>query len=412
MENHPCFNPSAATLHSRIHLPVAPACNIQCRFCNRRYDCAGELRPGVTSAVLSPKQALHYLKEALVELGPVAVVGIAGPGDAFTEPCFTLETLDLVRTYYPEIALCVATNGLNISPYAASLAAVGVRHVSVTVNAVDPAIGAQIVSWVRFQRRAFRGVEGAALLWEKQQQGIRALCENGITVKVNSIVIPGINDHHITDIAKAVTAIGANVFNPIAFIPVEGSELAQNEAPDHEIMQKVRWEASRHCTVVRHCTRCRADAAGLLGKTNTPAIDETLRRIAAGPLDPTQDRPNIAVASREGLLVNEHLGKADYFFIYEKTDTGLNCIEQRAAPRIGQGLDRWRNIAGVLGDCRALIVNQAGEPPIAALYEEGIKVIVTEGLVEDALDAVFSGRTCAPVMAKRPCDGQRSSGGC
>jgi nitrogen fixation protein NifB len=66
----------------------------------------------------------------------------------------------------------------------------------------------------------------------------------------------------------------------------------------------------------------------------------------------------------------------------------------------------------VLGDCRALIVNQAGEPPIAALYEEGIKVIVTEGLVEDALDAVFSGRTCAPVMAKRPCDGQRSSGGC
>jgi len=79
MENHPCFNPSAATLHSRIHLPVAPACNIQCRFCNRRYDCAGELRPGVTSAVLSPKQALHYLKEALVELGPVAVVALPGP---------------------------------------------------------------------------------------------------------------------------------------------------------------------------------------------------------------------------------------------------------------------------------------------------------------------------------------------
>jgi nitrogen fixation protein NifB len=412
MENHPCFNPAAATLHGRIHLPVAPGCNIQCKFCNRRYDCALELRPGVTSAVLSPKQALHYLREALVELGPVAVVGIAGPGDAFAEPDFTLETLDLVRTHYPEIALCVATNGLNVAPYAAALSAIGVRHVSVTVNATNPTIGAKIVSWVRFGRKVYRGEEGATLLWEQQIKGIQALHENGITIKVNSIVIPGINDNHIVDIAKAVTAIGANVVNPIAFIHVEGSDLADHAAPDHEIMQKVRWEASRHATVVRHCTRCRADAAGLLGKANSPMIDETLRRIAAGPLDPSQDRPNIAVASREGLLVNEHLGKADYFFIYEKTDAGLNCVEQRAVPRAGIGLDRWRNIAGVLGDCRALIVNQAGEPPIAALFEEGIKVIVTEGLVEEALEAAFSGRTCAPVIAKRACDGQRGGGGC
>ena len=286
MENHPCFNPSAATLHGRIHLPVAPGCNIQCKFCNRRYDCAGELRPGVTSAVLSPKQALHYLKEALSEPGPVAVVGIAGPGDAFAEPDFTLETFDLVHTHYPEIALCAATNGLNVAPYAPALAAIGVRHVSMTVNATLPAIGAQIVIWVRFQRNVYRGEEAAMLLWERQQQGIRALSENGIAIKVNSIVIPGINDGHIADIAKAVTAIGANVFNPIAFIPVEGSELAGHAAPDHEVMQKVRWEASRNATVVRHCTRCRADAAGLLGKANSPMIDETLRRIAAGPLEP------------------------------------------------------------------------------------------------------------------------------
>lgn len=53
---HPCFQESCHGKYGRIHLPVAPACNIQCAYCDRRYDCANESRPGVTSEVISPEK--------------------------------------------------------------------------------------------------------------------------------------------------------------------------------------------------------------------------------------------------------------------------------------------------------------------------------------------------------------------
>ncbi|MGA3007680.1 MAG: nitrogen fixation protein NifB, partial [Opitutaceae bacterium] len=31
---HPCFNKASHHAHGRIHLPVAPRCNLQCNFCN------------------------------------------------------------------------------------------------------------------------------------------------------------------------------------------------------------------------------------------------------------------------------------------------------------------------------------------------------------------------------------------
>ena len=32
---HPCYSAEAHTKYARMHLPVAPACNIQCNYCNR-----------------------------------------------------------------------------------------------------------------------------------------------------------------------------------------------------------------------------------------------------------------------------------------------------------------------------------------------------------------------------------------
>ena len=57
LTQHPCFNHAARKTAARIHLPVAPRCNVQCNFCDRKFDCLNESRPGVTSAVLTPQQA-------------------------------------------------------------------------------------------------------------------------------------------------------------------------------------------------------------------------------------------------------------------------------------------------------------------------------------------------------------------
>jgi len=79
--NHPCYSENAGN-YARMHIPVAPACNISCNYCNRKYDCLHETRPGVTSEVLSPQEAFDKYKEVKEKVENLSVIGIAGPGDA------------------------------------------------------------------------------------------------------------------------------------------------------------------------------------------------------------------------------------------------------------------------------------------------------------------------------------------
>ena len=101
LSKHPCFNDAARHTFGRIHLPVAPKCNIQCNFCDRRFNCVNESRPGVTCSVLTPRQALVYLRRAVERDPRMSVVGIAGPGDPFANADETMETLRLVREHFP-----------------------------------------------------------------------------------------------------------------------------------------------------------------------------------------------------------------------------------------------------------------------------------------------------------------------
>ena len=202
LENHPCFNDKVRHLYGRVHLPVAPRCNIQCNFCNRKYDCVNESRPGVASGILSPGQAMEYLEQVLEIKDNISVVGIAGPGDAFANPEQSIETLRLVREKYPDMLLCVATNGLNLAPHAGRLADLKVSHVSVTVNAVDTEVGKRIYSWARPEKRVLRAEKAAEILLERQLEGIRALKEKGVAVKINTIILPGINDERIEEVAR------------------------------------------------------------------------------------------------------------------------------------------------------------------------------------------------------------------
>lgn len=390
LSNHPCFNVDVAPRSGRIHLPVAPGCNVQCNFCDRRYDCVNESRPGVTSAVLSPQQALYYLTRMYERDSRLSVVGIAGPGDAFAQPDATLETLRLVREQFPQVLLCVATNGLNAPPHVAELAALAATHLTVTINAVDPEIGAQVYAWVRDGKKIHRGTAGAALLLERQMETIRLCKQHELIVKINSIVIPGINDEHIVEIARTASECGADLFNAIGLCPVPGTPLANVREPHRDRVEAIREAARQYMPQMSHCTRCRADAAGCLGDRLPGGALRLLRETAAGPLDPSQDRPYVAVASMEGLLVNEHLGRAKHLWIFGPGETGYKLIETRQTPP-GGGETRWRQLAGVLRDCRAVLASSAGDKPIQALGAAGIRVGIVEGVIERVLETVYQG---------------------
>ena len=177
--SHPCFSAGARHKVGRIHLPVAPKCNMQCNYCNRDFECLNESRPGVSSTVLSPQQAVAYLDAVLERINDVQVVGIAGPGDPFANACETIETMRLVRDKYPDMTLCLATNGLEVGGYVDDIARLYVSHVTLTVNAIDPEIGSAIYAWARFNKKVYRGIDAARVICAQQSRAIELLKERG-----------------------------------------------------------------------------------------------------------------------------------------------------------------------------------------------------------------------------------------
>jgi nitrogen fixation protein NifB len=400
LTQHPCFNDSVRHQTGRIHLPVAPQCNIQCNFCDRQYDCVNESRPGVTSAVLTPVQAMRYLGLALDKAPFLRVVGIAGPGDPFAQPETTLETLRMVREKYPEMLLCVATNGLNAEPYAADLARLQVSHVTVTVNAVDPEIGAKIYAWVRDGRSIYRGVDAAQLLLERQRRTIMALKAAGVTIKINTVVIPGINDQHVQEVAKEMRDLGVDIMNCIPVYPVSNTPFEHIQSYSAEDTKQLRQQVSEFIPQMNHCTRCRADAVGLLGSPESAELTNIMRACASGQIDANPERPYVAVASMEGILVNQHLGEAERLWIFELGNGNSRLIDRRGTPEPGGGNGRWRELAESIRDCHTLLVSGIGRAPRWVLEQAGLNVIEMTGLISSGLESIERTGTVPASMKK------------
>lgn len=391
IKNHPCFNEEAKGVCGRIHLPVAPGCNIKCNYCNRKYDCVNESRPGVASAVLSPVQASAYLNRVAAKAPSITVVGIAGPGDPFANAGETLETMRLIRENHPEMLLCVSTNGLGLPAYIDQIAALGVTHVTVTVNAVDPEIGEKIYAWVKDGKIIYRGRRGAELLLERQLEAIRGLKGKGIMVKVNTIVIPDVNEDHVNAVAEKMAELGVDALNVMAMVPNAGTPFGDLPEPGPTQMAELREKAEKHLPQIRHCKRCRADAVGLLGEDRCKEFKKDLDECAVKiPLE-TQGKPYVAVATMEGALVNQHLGEARRFQIWGQNETGFKLIEEREAPPKGDGVERWRALAKTLEDCRAVLVSGFGDIPAAVMTSEKVLPIEMSGFIDMGLKAVFSG---------------------
>lgn len=418
LSRHPCFNPSAQGSCGRIHLPVAAHCNIKCNYCNRKYDCVNESRPGVTSAVLSPLQAVRYTEKVLAAEPRITVAGIAGPGDPFANPVETMETLRFIRREFPHLLLCLSTNGLGLADHLDELKELQVSHVTITVNAVDPAIGRKITSWVREKKVIYRGLQGAQLLLERQLSAIEGLKRRGMTVKVNTIVIPGVNDHHVEEVARRMAELGVDVLNCMPMFPNSDTPFEDIGEPDAQMMEEIREKAGRHIHQMKHCQRCRADAVGLLHEDRSDEFRNCLSACSQTSSFTTDRKPYVAVASVEGVLVNLHLGEAASFEIWEENSAGgFRRIQERPAPEPGTGDERWLALAWILHDCRAVLVNGVGEKPRKILEKCGVQPVEMNGFISFGLEAIYRGGNLSVLKGRhrgcsRSCGGQGDGAGC
>ena len=190
--------------------------------------------------------------------------GIAGPGDAFSIPELTLKTFELIRTKNPEIALCISTNGLNIIDYISQLADLKVGYVTITMNSLDPVTGASIYKWINVDGTLLKGVTASEILINRQLEAISILKRRSFTVKVNAVVIPGINEDHLIFLAKKMGQLSVDLMNFIPLIPVKGTNMENVQPPGKDTMHRLRKTAGTFVPQMHHCTGCRSDATGLL----------------------------------------------------------------------------------------------------------------------------------------------------
>ncbi len=386
-KNHPCFNGCGGKT-ARMHLPVAPKCNIQCNYCVRKFDCPNESRPGVTTKVLTPMEAFEKYKEVKSKVENLTVVGIAGPGDALANFDETKKVLELIREYDKDVTFCLSTNGLMLPKYAQELVDLGVSHVTVTMNAVDIKIGAKIYKHINYEGQKFTGESAAAILLSNQLSGLRMLVSQGIICKVNIVTLKGVNDHHIKDVVKTAKEIGCFVTNIMPFIKVEGSVFENLDVPSNKEILKLRNECSEIMNQMYHCKQCRADAIGTLD--NDRSLEFSGKNKEKAPEN--DNEYTFAVASKSGINVDSHFGQVNEFYIYNYKKGEAVYKTKRKIKQYCQGSeecdgkkDKITTILDEIDDCNGVIVMRIGEEPKRKLKESGKKVFVTYNKIEDAV---------------------------
>lgn len=395
-DRHPCYSADAHQRFARMHLPVAPRCNIGCNYCNRKYDCVNESRPGVTSEVLSPEGARDKFLWVKSKLDNLSVVGIAGPGDALANWPETRKALELIRREDPDVVFCLSTNGLMLPTHAAELVELGVHHVTVTMNCLDPEVGAKLYKFVHYQGVTYEGREGAEILMNNQLAGIEYLTKHGVLVKINIVMVKGINDQEIPKVAKKAKELGAFITNIMPLIPAPGSAFENFPQTSTRELNDMRNLCQLDIQQMRHCKQCRADAIGLLDND----ISHEFRAKAASPEPAPVAAPatepaaayRIAVASKYGKLVDLHFGHASEFLIYESDGKEHRLLEKRSSEKYCHGSDECGDeqrqkeaVLETLKDCDAVLTMRIGYQAQQRLQKHNIMSVEYCYTVEEGL---------------------------
>ncbi|MBB3266417.1 nitrogen fixation protein NifB [Azospirillum sp. OGB3] len=419
VKNHPCYSEEAHHYFARMHVAVAPACNIQCNYCNRKYDCSNESRPGVVSEKLTPDQALRKIMAVAKEIPQLSVIGIAGPGDSLAAGGRnTFKTFEMLAKKAPDLKLCLSTNGLALPDHVDTIANYNIDHVTITINMVDPEVGQHIYPWIFHDHKRWTGLDAAKILHERQMLGLEMLTSRGILVKVNSVMIPGINDEHLMDVNKAVKSRGAFLHNimPLISDPAHGTHfgLTGQRGPTAQELKVLQDQCEGGAKLMRHCRQCRADAVGLLGEDR--GSEFTIDRIdAMGEVEYDQEAARtyrehvegeragrhaakaaaqadvagtvgtdvqpilIAVATKGGERINEHFGHAKEFQIYEVGPKGAKFVGHRRVDQYCEGgsgdEDALGGVLSAINDCTAVFVAKIGGCPSQNLKDAGIEPV-------------------------------------
>ncbi len=155
----------------------------------------------------------------------------------------------------------ISTNGLALEDRLPQILEVGIRALTVTVNAPGSDIGKHIYSWVRYRGRIYQGQEAGQVLLASQLCGIKKALDVGLSLKVNTVLIPEVNDRHMVELALRLRETGVRLMNIMPLIP--SGKMKNHRAPTCDELRETRRDCEKIVPQFYRCKQCRADVVYL-----------------------------------------------------------------------------------------------------------------------------------------------------
>ncbi|BBD68049.1 molybdenum cofactor biosynthesis protein A [Nostoc commune NIES-4072] len=167
-----------------LRISLIDRCNFRCQYCMPE---GVELDYILKQQMLTDEELLTLIKEVFIPVGFKQFRLTGG------EPLLRPRVVDLVSAIasLPQTQdISMTTNGFLLAPMAQNLYNAGLRRINISLDSLDPDIFDQII-----------GNQGRSR-WQQVWHGIQAAHEVGFDpLKLNVVVIPGVNDHEVLDLA-------------------------------------------------------------------------------------------------------------------------------------------------------------------------------------------------------------------
>ncbi|MFB2934245.1 GTP 3',8-cyclase MoaA [Aerosakkonemataceae cyanobacterium BLCC-F154] len=207
-----------------LRISLIDRCNFRCQYCMPE---GAELDYILQQALLSYEELLTLIEEVFIPVGFTRFRLTGG------EPLLRPRVVELVGAIasLPQTQdLSMTTNAFLLAPLAQDLYNAGLRRINISLDSLDPKTF-DLISGNRGRSR-----------WEQVWLGIQAAYQVGFNpLKLNVVVIPGVNDREVLDLAALSIDREWHV-RFIEFMPIGNSDLFGDRGwvASEELRQQIR----------------------------------------------------------------------------------------------------------------------------------------------------------------------------
>ncbi len=268
-----------------VRFVVTLRCNFRCFFCHSE---------GLVARKAPEMEPWEYeiVAEAAGRLGVKSFKVTGG------EPLIRNDILDVIgalRRGHPRASISVTTNAYLLAEYAQGLSELGVDHVNVSLHSLN-----------RERFRFITGVDGL----ENVLRGLEAARQHGLRVKINSVVLRGVNVDELWELVELASKLDASL-QLIELHPVGMGSKVFNEyhMPYSEVVRvleprarKIRFRSELHNRVILELDN--GVIVEVVGPTGNPVFCAGCTRIRVTPygeMTPCLNRGDLLVEFRSAV---------------------------------------------------------------------------------------------------------------